>query len=90
MVKGRPRKTIDDLPKNWRDKIFAYAKQGGTDGDIRAALGISPGLWYALLAREPEFWRVVRKADEIRFAWWLRQGRSSARRPGFNGTKAIA
>lgn len=90
MVKrGRPIKTLSDLPEDWQGKILALAKKGGSDVEVRAKLGVSIGFWYRLLQREPQFWCVVRKADEIRFAWWLKEGRGARRRPGFNSRSAV-
>lgn len=90
--RGRPAKTIADLPANWREQVITLAKQGVSDFGLRGKLGLSPGLWYSLLRREREFRRVIKRADETRFALWLRQGRIDGclRRPGFNSKVFVA
>ena len=80
MPAGRPRKTLDDLPENWKIDMMVLATEGGSDVEIRSKVlgNISDDLWYALIEREPEFSRTVKKCKAACEAWWTRRGREMA------------
>ena len=65
---GTKPKTTRDLPAGWRRKIIAMAKQGMTEQEIRREFGISNGLWYGLLRREPRFRQTIEAARSLRMS----------------------
>ena len=72
---SRPKKTLEDLPENWKDMMIEIAKNGGSDVKLRVALGcISDDLWYRFIAEEPEFSRTVKKCKLLCQQWWENVG----------------
>ena len=78
--RGRPKKTLSDLPSDWREKMLELAATGASDVELRIdALGhISDDLWYRLIDEEPEFSRTVKKAHDLCEAWWVKAGRAGS------------
>jgi len=77
---GRPKKTLDGLPKNWKEEVLKLAKNGGSDVEIRVALGcISQDLWERFIAEEEEFSLTIKKAHLLCQCWWESQGRKGIR-----------
>lgn len=80
MPAGRPPKTLEDLPPDWKEKILEYASQGMSECEIRANLSKRGGkfcikLWYALEEREAEFRETLKIANGLCRAWWEEQAR---------------
>lgn len=77
MPGGRPKKTLDDLPDGWKDIMLKIAGEGGSEVEIRVALGcISDDLWYRFIDEEPEFSRTVSTCKLICQSWWEKTGRA--------------
>lgn len=72
---GRPKKTLDDLPKDWEKRILDLKSEGGSDVECRAALDISKDLWYRFIDDIPKFSETIKKGDELCETWWLKVGR---------------
>jgi len=72
MPDGRPKKTLEDLPADWKAKIIAMGKEGAMDIEMRiGALGhIAHETWDRLLQEEDEFLETVTRAREFSEAWW--------------------
>lgn len=62
---GRPRTTLAKLPKDWRDKMNAIAGEGGSDIEIKCALGIGWRAWDTLKADSEEFRDAVKEAQAL-------------------------
>jgi len=77
MPAGRPKKTLDDLPKDWKEKTLALAAEGGSDVEIRVQCMdcIAHETWTRLLEEEPEFFETIKKAEALCHDWWKKQGR---------------
>jgi len=74
---GRPKKTLDNLPKNWKDIILKIKKEGGSDVEVRVALNISVDLWERFIKEIKEFSETIKKGDDLCNAWWLKKGRTN-------------
>jgi len=84
---GRPPKTINDLPDNWEENIINLSKEGMSEYEIRAELGITFHLWYKLLENEKNLFSItIKKAQDLCQGWWMKQGRIALREKDFNST----
>ena len=53
------------------------AREGASDVEIRAELGISDDLWYRWKKEEKEFSQTIKKANALCKAWWMKKGRKN-------------
>jgi len=84
MPAGRPKKTLEDLPKNWKEKTIELASEGCSDVEIRVELNcISDDLWQRLIKENEEFSLTVKKAHSLCQAWWEKQGRVNLKTKDF-------
>ena len=75
MKAGRPKKTLDDLPKGWQKKVIEAGKKGCADIVIRCnILDISNDLWCRLMDEEIIFSETITRAREYAKAWWVNEG----------------
>lgn len=82
---GRPKKTLKDLPKNWKKIVLNLKKKGASDVEVRAALNsISDDLWYRLIEENEEFSRTIKKGGLLCQTWWEKQGRTNLHSRDFN------
>jgi len=72
---ARPKKTLNNLPKNWKDIIFNIKKDGGSDVEVRVALDISVDLWDRFKKEIEEFSETIKKGTDLCEAWWMKRGR---------------
>lgn len=82
---GRPKKTLADLPKNWKKKLITLAKQGGCITEIKVYIlnCISDDLFNRFEQEEPEFSRIISVAKRHSEAWWKKQGRENIKNTNF-------
>lgn len=79
MAGGRPRDTvIDRLKEGWQTTMKDMARDGASDVELRAELGISDDLWYRWIDDEPEFARTVKACKQLCQVWWEKTGRKMA------------
>lgn len=77
---ARPKKTTDDLPKDWKQGILDIYINGGCDVEVRAFLGgIDHDGFYRLMGNEPELNESIKKGRVFAEAWWMKQGRKNLR-----------
>jgi len=69
---GRPRKTLRDLPTNWKSITLELGRDGMFDVNLRVELGITKETFYSLLKNEPEFQETVNEFRELSHDWWSR------------------
>jgi hypothetical protein len=81
---GRPKKTLSDLPKNWKQIIVDLKKEGASDVEVRVALDISDDLWKRMIEEIEEFSRTVKKGTDLCEAWWVKAGRTGIKDKTFN------
>lgn len=89
MPAGRPKKTLDDLPDNWKLEMLTRAKDGESDVELRinALGGISDDLWYRFIEEEPEFSRTLKECRLLQESWWNAKGRGMV--GGDSGNAAV-
>jgi hypothetical protein len=74
---GRPRKTLNDLPNNWKLRLIEMGQEGMFDMDAKVYLGISNDLFDRLLDEEPEFLETISKMRQLSETWWTSISRKS-------------
>lgn len=74
---GRPRLTLDEFPKNWKEELARMGADGMLDVDIKVYLNISNDTFARLLVDEPQFLEVVSQARQLSHAWWVSISRNS-------------
>lgn len=67
---GRPKITLNDLPKNWKLMCQEMGREGHFDVDLRVALGINKETFYRMLNEEPEFSEAINEFRELSHNWW--------------------
>lgn len=76
MAGGRPKEeVIDRLAEGWQTTMIEMGKEGCSDVEIRAELGISDDLWYRWIEEDEEFSRTAKKAKAACHAKWEQFGR---------------
>jgi hypothetical protein len=83
---GRPRKTLNDLPNNWKQLMLASAKNGGGRAEWQAFLGVSNNTWDGWMKNSEEFKVAVEEAKILCQVWWENQGRRLVTGANGNGT----
>lgn len=81
---ARPKKTLEDLPKNWKKLVLEIKKEGGSDVEVRVALDISTDLWNRFKKEITEFSETIKRGQDLCEAWWLKNGREGIRDKQFN------
>ncbi len=83
---GRPRTTIKDLPKDWKQIMEDCGRDGGSMAEARALLDIGDTAWYTLLEDSPEFRQAENQRGRLCALWWERCGRRMAAGADGNAT----
>lgn len=90
---GRPKKTLDDIPSDWKESMLAAYSEGKSNVWVRARLldCISDDLWYRFIEEEPEFSRTVKAGLSLSQAYWedLSQDSASGTNTAGNATSLI-
>ena len=81
---GRPLKTIEDLPKDWRQTIHNEMKQGASRQEIKAKLCISNDLFARLMREDIEFSDTIKENEALSYAWWLNIARENLKDRSFS------
>lgn len=74
---GRPRLTLEDFPKDWKEQLIKMGNEGMLDVDIKVYLNISNDTFSRLLNDEPQFLEVVSQARQLSHSWWVAISRNS-------------
>lgn len=77
-VRGRPRSTLDRLPKDWEEQIRALAQQGAGRVEWQCALGLTNVSYLTLMEDYPQFRQVISQCKLLAQAWWEQLGRRGA------------
>ncbi|MEE9510312.1 MAG: hypothetical protein V3V81_07440 [Candidatus Bathyarchaeia archaeon] len=85
---GRPKITLNDLPKDWKKDMLELAAKGGTDVEFRVHClgGICHETWTRLIKEEAKFSETVIKARDLCEAWWVGKPRTNLDNKEFNTT----
>ena len=88
---GRPKKTLDDLPKDWKERMLAYGADGASEVEIRMEVlgGICHRTWEGLIKDYGEFCETVNQSKGLCQAWWEKHGRKMARGDCKDGNATI-
>jgi len=74
---GRPKISIDEFPKNWKEELLRMGAEGMLDVDIKAYLNISNDTFYRLMEEEPQFSEIVSQMRTLSHVWWINISRNS-------------
>jgi hypothetical protein len=90
-IGGRPKKTLELLPDDWKESILELYNQGGSDKEVKALIyswlnSFSNNLWDRWMKEEEGFWETIKKGRMLSEAWWEKQGRTSLINKDFNAT----
>lgn len=81
--KGRPRKTLNDLPANWETKLIEMGREGMFDIDAIVYLGIGSQLFYQWVEENEHFSNTINEMRHLSHTWW-----ASIPRKGFKEGKS--
>lgn len=74
---GRPKISIDEFPKNWKEEAIRMGQEGMLDIDLKVYLNISNDTFTRMMAEEPEFSEAVSMMRSHSHAWWARLPRQA-------------
>jgi hypothetical protein len=74
---GRPKISIDEFPKDWKEHLLRMGADGMLDVDIKAYLNISNDTFYRMMEEEPQFSEIVSQMRTLSHAWWVSISRNS-------------
>lgn len=80
----RPKKTIKDLPKNWKGLVLKEMEAGASKQEVKILLHISNDLFERFMKETPEFSETILYGVDLAEAWWLKQGRTNLKNKQFN------
>jgi len=80
----RPKKTIKDLPKNWKRLVLKEMEVGASKQEIKVLFHISNDLFDRFMKEDKEFSETILYGVDLAEAWWLRQGRTNLKNKQFN------
>lgn len=89
---GRPPVTLENLPKDWKEKVLLMSAQGMSAVEIRASMCLTgrgktlkfhQNTWDALQTRDEEFLLTIKIGKDLCQAWWEAQGRKSLKAKNF-------
>lgn len=86
MPAGRPKKTLKDLPENWRDIIIDEMSEGASLAEIHALLDISADVRIRMEKEIPEFHDAIKKGKRLSEQWWQKKGRENLENKDFSAT----
>ncbi len=75
---GRPRTKVEDLPEDWEEIMLECGRTGGSEVEMRVALGIGESAFYTLCEDSTQFQRTRKKAKDLCQVWWEKRGREMA------------
>lgn len=81
---SRPKKTIKDLPKNWKSLVLKEMEAGASKQEVKVLLRISNDLFERFMKESKEFSETILYGVDLAEAWWLRQGRTNLKNKQFN------
>lgn len=74
---GRPKISIDEFPKDWKEQLIRMGQEGQLDIDLKVYLNISNDTFTRMMAEEPEFSEAVSMMRAHSHAWWSRLPRQA-------------
>jgi hypothetical protein len=74
---GRPKVSIDQFPKEWKEELARMGSEGQLDIDCKVYLHISNETFARMMVEEPEFTEAVSIMRSLSHAWWARLPRQA-------------
>ena len=74
---GRPKISIDEFPKNWKEELSRMGSEGQLDVDAKVYLHISNDTFTRMMAEEPEFSEAISIMRQLSHSWWARLPRQA-------------
>jgi hypothetical protein len=84
---ARPKKTLNDLPKDWKEKCFNMYKKGYSTCEIVSEIfGISYHTFLNFKKNNKEFLQSIKELESFSKSWWMKKGRENVDNKDFNAT----
>jgi hypothetical protein len=74
---GRPKISIDEFPKNWKEELSRMGSEGQLDVDAKVYLHISNDTFTRMMSEEPEFSEAISIMRQLSHSWWARLPRQA-------------
>ena len=74
---GRPKVTIDQFPKDWREELIRMGKEGMLDIDAKVYLNISNETFTRMMIEDNDFAEAISMMRQLSHSWWARLPRES-------------
>jgi len=74
---GRPKVTIDQFPKDWREELIRMGKEGMLDIDAKCYLNISNETFTRMMIEDNDFAEAISMMRQLSHSWWARLPRES-------------
>lgn len=82
--RGRPKQSLNKLPKNWQDYIISLMSEGASLVEVKAKFSISNNLHERWMKEEKDYWETIKRGLQYSQAWWEREGRINLENRNFN------
>lgn len=86
MPAGRPKKTLKDLPEDWKELIVTHMSQGASLAEIHGLLDMDNETRLRMERDIPEFSAAIKKGIRLSEMWWQTKGRVNLENKDFNST----
>lgn len=84
--RGRPPKTIESLPHDWKKIVLDLMEEGASIEEIKAEFRIWDATYRRMYQNYPEFAAVIEQGKLLSKAWWMRTGRTQLFNKDFSAT----
>ena len=74
---GRPKVTISEFPKNWKEELARMGSEGQLDIDAKVFLNISNETFTRMMIEESEFAEAISMMRQLSHSWWARLPRQA-------------
>lgn len=74
---GRPKVTIDEFPKDWKEELIRMGKEGMLDIDAKVYLNISNETFTRMMIEDNDFAEAISMMRQLSHSWWARLPRES-------------
>lgn len=74
---GRPKKTLKDLPTDWKNGVLALYKEGASDVEAMVFLSLGDTAFNRMIREDPVFRTTIKRGRKMSQSWWENQGRTN-------------
>lgn len=91
MREGRPKETLETLPKEWYISVLELYKEGASDVEVKALIyswrgSFSNDLWDRWMNDYNEFSETIKTGRLLAESWWAKNGRTNLKNKDFSYT----